>query len=279
MARTNMSATRIKPAASELLTLAVQRSVRLSPGFQRVTLGGGDVGRFTPMGFDQWFRLFLPTGGDQAESLRRLPARLDTLAYARYLLISRAVRPILRNYTVRGYRADGPDGPELDVDFVLHRDAAGDYGPAAAWAQGCRPGDTVAILDEGVSFNPPADRTGELLLVADETGLPAVAGILASLPAATVGRAVIEVPTAQDRQAVPGPEGVQVVWVDRDDPAAAPGRAAVRMVETLPIPSDGYAWVVGEQALCADLRRFWVAGGMPRTSVSFCGYYRYSAHH
>lgn len=59
-------------------------------------------------------------------------------------------RPVLRSYSVRAYRPDGPDGPELDIDFVLHGSAAdGTAGPAATWAQHCARDDAVAILDEG----------------------------------------------------------------------------------------------------------------------------------
>jgi NADPH-dependent ferric siderophore reductase len=39
-----------------------------------------------------------------------------------------------------------------------------------------------------------------VVLVAGESGLPAAAAILAALPVDTRGRAVLEVPTAEDRQ-------------------------------------------------------------------------------
>jgi NADPH-dependent ferric siderophore reductase len=74
-------------------------------------------------------------------------------------------------------RPDGPDGPELDVDFVLHGSAAdGTAGPAAVWARNCARGDAVAVLDEGIGFNPAPGRE-HFLLVAGETGLPAIAGL------------------------------------------------------------------------------------------------------
>src|SRR5699024_12415983 len=101
-----------------LLTLEVLRTERLSKSFSRVTLGRGDIDEFVYMGFDQWFRLFIPVSED---SLARLPAKLDTLAYMRYLTISKTSRPVLRNYTVAAYRPEGPDGPELDVDFEIGR--------------------------------------------------------------------------------------------------------------------------------------------------------------
>jgi NADPH-dependent ferric siderophore reductase len=50
MARTNMNATRVKPDSPELLTLELVRRERISPSFERVTLGGGDIGLFRPLG-------------------------------------------------------------------------------------------------------------------------------------------------------------------------------------------------------------------------------------
>jgi NADPH-dependent ferric siderophore reductase len=274
MARQNMNATRVKPAADGLLTLHVQRREQISPSFARVTLGGGDVDAFAPMGFDQWFRLFLPVS---EQSLSRLPNKLDTLSYLRYLAIAKTDRPVLRNYTVRAFRPDGANGPELDVDFVLHGSGA-DSGPAAAWAESCGPGDAVAILDEGISYNPPADRAGHTILVADETGLPAAAGILSSLGREVTGAAIIEIPHADDAQSIDAPAGVEVEWVVRSDPHARPGAAALAAASALPVPAQPFfAWAVGEQSLPTSMRRHWVQAGVPKSAVSFCGYWK-SAH-
>lgn len=273
MARSNVNAGRRKPEVSELLTLHVLRTARVSTGFVRVTLGGGDVGRFRAMGYDQWFRLFIPVA--DASSLSRLPNRLDTIAYLKYLAIAKTQRPVLRNYTVRAFRADGPDGPELDVDFVVHGSVAdGTAGPAATWAQTCVPGDAVAILDEGITFPAEAVRD-RVLLVADETGLPAVAGILASLTPDTRGLAVVEIAHDDDRQDLAGPAGVELRWVVRADPHAVAGRHALAVVEAEPAPTASVtAWVVGEQALVAAARRHWVGAGVPKDDVTFCGYWK-----
>lgn len=272
MARTNAETTRVKPEAARLLTLRVLRRAQISPNFARVTLGGGDIADFVFLGYDQWFRLFIPVaeGG-----LERLPNKLDMIAYAKYLAISKAVRPVLRNYTVRDFRADGPDGPELDVDFVIHGSSAeGTAGPAASWAQECEPGDPVALLDEGRMFTLP-DDVDRVLLVADETGLPAVAGILASLREDVVGTAIVELPSAEDAQELPKPAGVEVRWVVREDAHDIPGRAALAAVETFGVPPEPFSgWVVGEQSLAAGARRFWVRGGVPKERVMFCGYWK-----
>ncbi|MGK9148413.1 siderophore-interacting protein [Plantibacter flavus] len=272
MARTSAETTRIKPDVAKLLTLRVLRRAQISPNFARVTLGGGDIAEFVFLGFDQWFRFFIPVseGG-----LERLPNKLDMIAYAKYLAIAKAVRPVLRNYTVRDFRAEGPDGPELDVDFVIHGSAAdGTAGPAASWAQECRPGDAVALLDEGRMFNPPAD-TSRVLLVADETGLPAVAGILASLPKDAVGTAIVELPSEEDAQDLIAPAGVEVRWIVRTDAHDVPGRAAFAAAEAHGVPEDPfYGWVVGEQSLASGTRRLWVRGGASKDHVMFCGYWK-----
>lgn len=272
LAHNTIAATRIKPATSELLTLQVLRREQLSPHFARVTLGRGDIHRFTAMGFDQWFRLFIPVSED---SLSRLPKKLNALAYAKYLTISKTSRPVLRNYSVRAWRADGPDGPELDIDFVLHGSAADDTaGPAATWAAGCAEGDIVAILDEGIGFNPPPGLR-RMLLVADETGLPAVAGILASLPRDATGQALVEIPSAADRLPLEHPAGIEVTWVARGDEHATPGRAVLSAARAQPLPAEPfYGWVVGEQTLPATLRRHWVAAGVPKENITFVGYWR-----
>lgn len=274
MARaTNIQKTRIKPERPQLLTLRVLERVSVTPHFTRVTLGGGDIERFEHMGYDQWFRLFIPIAGE--DTLTKLPSKLNTVAYLKYLRIAKTERPVLRNYTVRDYRADGTEGPEIDVDFVVHGSAAdGTIGPAAHWAQTCKRNDPVAILDEGVTFNRPS-HLGEVVLVADETGLPAVAGILNSLPRDVTGRAVIEVPTEQDRQAIDGPDGVDVTWIPRNGSQAQPGAAALEVVKRLDLASpDAYYWVVGEQALPVGARRHWVEAGVPKSHITFCGYWR-----
>ncbi|UNX56149.1 siderophore-interacting protein [Georgenia sp. TF02-10] len=277
MARTGMSATRVKPAVAQLLTLHVLRSERISPSFVRVTLGGGEVERFAPMGFDQWFRLFLPVSD---ASLSRLPNRLDTLAYLRYLAIARTDRPVLRNYTVRAFRDHGPDGAELDVDFVLHGSVAdGTSGPAAAWAQTCRRGDAVAILDEGITFHPPEHLLRRVRVVVDETGLPAAAGILSSLPRDAAGVAVLEIPERGDAQDLTPPEHVTVEWVVREEPDAVPGAAALARAVAEPLDHPFYGWIAGEQRLATELRRHWVRSGAAKTDVTFGGYWKSRARH
>jgi NADPH-dependent ferric siderophore reductase len=266
-----MQATRTKPERGELLTLRVVRTELVSPSFVRVVFGGDDLARFQHMGYDQWFRLFLPVeGGD----LARAPRKLDTVSFVKFLTVAKAARPIFRNYTVRAFRRQ-PEGDELDVDFVVHGvgdDHVTSAPTAAAWAVGARPGDLAAIIDEGIGF----DRNvlgRPIVLVADESALPAAAGILESLPRTTRGTAILEVPTDADVRTIDAPDGLDVRWITRA-PDRAPGDAALNATALLPVGNDHAAWVAGEQSLARDTRRHWVAAGIPKDQISFTGYWR-----
>ena len=271
----------VKPDNQDLLHLTVLRTQRLSSHWMRVTLGGGDIDRFAPMGYDQWFRIFLPLGGD--EGLERLPAKAHKLVgYLRYLRIPNGVRPVMRNYSVRAFRAGtGGTDAELDVDFVLHGSAAeGTAGPASRWAETCGVGESVVIIDEGLAFNP-ARGTDRVLLVADETGLPAIASICATLPEDAVGLAIVEVPTAEDALDFDRPKGVEVRWIVRH-PADKPGEPALSALTALsPVElpaSPFHAYIVGEQSLPTGARRHLVNDRrIDRDLVSFCGYWRVGA--
>ena len=268
----------VKPETQGLVHLTVLRTEQLSPHWLRVTLGGGEIDRFRAMGYDQWFRLFLPLGGD--EGLERLPAKANKMfGYLKYLRIPDGVRPVMRNYTVRAFRpATATTGAEIDVDFVLHGSAAdGTAGPASRWAESCQAGESVVVIDEGLTFNP--DRgTDRVVLVSDETGLPAIAGICAALPSHATGLAIVEVPSAEDALGFPHPAGVTVHWIVRDHDVK-PGTPALQALRDASIPDAAiHAYIVGEQALATEGRRHLVGErGVPKDLVSFCGYWRVGA--
>lgn len=268
----------VKPASQDLIHLEVLRTERLSPHWMRITLGRGEIARFAPLGYDQWFRIFLPLGGD--DGLERIPAKANKIfGYLKYLRIPDGVRPVMRNYSVRSYRAAGSSGgPEIDVDFVLHGSGPS-AGPASRWADAAEPGESVVVIDEGLGFNP--DRgTERVLLVADETGAPAVASICASLPSHATGIAIVEAPSPEDVLEFEAPAGVEVRWIVRPSTpdAPKPGALALEALQQLPAPaSDTHAFIVGEQSLPTGARRHLVAQGLDKDRISFVGYWRVGA--
>lgn len=268
----------VKPETTELLPLEVLRTERLAPHWIRVTLGGGEIARFRPMGYDQWFRLFIPVAGDAG--LERVPAKAHKLfGYLKFLRIPDGERPVMRNYSVREYRAaTGERGAEIDVDFVLHGSAAdGTAGPASRWAKTCTPGDRVLIIDEGLTFNPQrgVDR---VVLVGDETALPAIASICASLPETASGIAIVEVPSAEDALEFAHPSGVSVEWIVRPH-GTAPGALALTSLRETELPDAPFhAYAAGEQSLASGVRKQLVTDrGVDKNAVSFCGYWKIGA--
>lgn len=254
---------------STLCVVEVVRTQQLSPSFRRITVRGEQLEPLPVHGYDQWFRLFLPQ--EEGETSFDLPTRVDMLGYLKYLRMPGAVRPPMRNYTVRELR---PGQLELDIDFVVH----GDEGLASRWASNTGPGDRIALIDQGRGFEP-SDSADHHLLVADETGLPAVAAILRDLRRDARGTAIIEIPHADDAQDTAAPAGFDLQWVVRRS-GERPGEAALAAAKDLTIPEGELnAYVVGEQALPTSLRRHLVAQGVPKKAIQFVGYWRLDKNH
>lgn len=263
-----MSNIAVVHAPSGLVHTSVVRRELVTPHMVRVTFGGGDLADFAFQGFDQWFRLAVPThaSGDRFDNL---PSTFGVGGYLKYLTTPSGTRPVIRNYTARAFREDVA---ELDVDFVVH----GTDGIAGPWAASVEPGSPraeVAFIDQGCGWKPvPHD---EVLLVGDESGLPAVAGILRDLPRDARGHAIIELFDLADRQETDAPAGVEVHWVERAA-SANPGAAALPRLGDLTFdPQRTYAFAVGESAVATGARRHLVGErGMPKQNVTFCGYWK-----
>lgn len=184
------------------------------------------------MRFDHWFRLFvrLPHQTEFA-----MPEISGKKWWEPYLAIPEETRPYCSNYTVADLR---PAEREMDIDFVVHTGQSGEpEDPAAIWACAATPGEQLAVLDQGILFDPSADAT-EVTIVADESGLPAVTGILRSLPAETVGRVIQEVPTAADRRRLTGPGHRRPAPPAPDRPAQGPDHL-LRLLENTEPPASG----------------------------------------
>lgn len=248
---------------SGLVLTNVRRTARISHHIVRVTLAGGDLHRFEYQGFDQWFRLALPVRDENR--FDNLPQRFGVGGLLKFLTLPKGTRPVIRNYTIRQF---AQQLGELDVDFVIH----GTEGVAGPWATSVEPGTQVGLIDQGRGWAPvPARR---LLIVADESAMPAALGILRDLPRDAVGDAIIELFDARDTQDAEAPEGVTVHWLLRD-PAASPGTAALPALRELSLDDSLYAFAAGESALATGTRRHLVnERHVPKANVTFCGYWR-----
>lgn len=256
----------VKPEKPTLSRLEVVRSARVSPNFVRVTLTGEDLAEFQPMGWDQWFRLFLPQS-HQVEP--KLPTSTGNLWWPQVLAMGKD-KPHVRNYTLREFR---PESLELDIDFVVHGEGVG---IASDWARTAPAGARAGILDQGISFvhRPDADWH---FLVADESGLPAVANVARDLPRDSTGVIIVEVPDADDARDLHEPAGMEVRWIARDHHAAPGVSALAAAKEVKPEGSNPSIYSVGESSLPTGLRRHLVSQGVPKNNIYFCGYWRVDA--
>ncbi|GAB3071844.1 siderophore-interacting protein [Pedococcus soli] len=236
--------TQTRPAPTTLVTpVLVEAIERISPSFVRVTFGGpGLVDLSTADGFDTRFKVVFPGPTGLLPGSTSTPEQWQESWRA----MPEAERSPMRTYTIREITTGG-DAVRLVTDFVVHEAATGDesaLGPACRWALTARPGDLVHIVGPhrrspmygGTEFDPGALR--DLLLIGDETALPAIARILEDVGPGFTGHAFVEVPTAADIPVLPEHDLVDVTWLVRG--GARQGRtlvAAVRSHLGLP-PTD-----------------------------------------
>jgi NADPH-dependent ferric siderophore reductase len=237
--------------------LQVRRSERITPRMIRVTLAGDELTGFGGDGPDRRIKMFFPVAGQERPAVPRATSGGP-------LWPAGEPRPAIRTYTVR--RFDAGVG-ELDVDFVLHEG----HGPAAAWARDARPGAWVGVSEPGGRYEP--DPAADFhVVIGDETALPAVATVLAALPAGVPALAFLEIADAAEEQELPG--SAQLRWVHRGD--AEPGEPLASAVRAAAFPAgSGQAWLSGESACVRDLRKHLLdERGLDRRRVYATGYWR-----
>lgn len=234
--------------------VAVRRVERISPSFVRLELGGDCLADFGVDGrlYDQRFKLIFPNAAGGLPTF----ADADESWWTTWRQIPENERGSMRTYTIRDVAGQG-DRTRLVVDIVVHEH--GDQtGPGNDWALQASVGDRLMTMAPrrghdfgGIEFAPGAAST--LLIVGDETALPAVSGILRDLDASARGTVVVEVPVADDvLHDVRGPAGVEVVWLPRDG-ASRGERLRAAVLERLAADVAGAAPAVGDDEVDPDL--------------------------
>ncbi|WED22545.1 siderophore-interacting protein [Vibrio sp. JC009] len=125
-------------------------------------------------------------------------------------------RPFMRTYTIKKFNKAEKS---IEVQFVRHITESPEGGFACNWAFEAQKGDSISIAGPGIiqGLNHDADW---FFLVADMTALPAMSVKLKNLPAGAKGYAVVEVNSADDKQTLEAPEGIEIEWLIKDDESA-----------------------------------------------------------
>jgi NADPH-dependent ferric siderophore reductase len=238
------------PLAVRRVTVA--RVTPLAPSMRRITLTGPELAGFSALGPADHVKLFFP---DPSGALAVPDLGPDGMQRPAAGMI------ISRDYTPLAFRAEAL---ELDIDFVLH----GDEGPASAWAAQAAPGDALGIGGPRGSRLPPADL-GRLLLIADETALPASRRWLELVPADVPVTGIFEV-ADDELETYLDDTRVAAEWLRRED---AELDEALRSLG--PIADDTFVFLAGEATTLAPLRRYLRRElGLPAEQVSASGYWK-----
>jgi NADPH-dependent ferric siderophore reductase len=235
----------------------------LSAHLVTVTLGG--MTDYASTGVpDEYIRVLIPPAG--AELV--LPQIDDNWAIT---YPEGAAEPDFRVYTISDYRVvDGES--QIDLDIALH-----DEGVGSDWARRCRPGDQVGLIEPHGLYAAPAGVAWQLL-VADITGVPALARILRGL--APEQKAVVHVVVTDEGDEIPLPSAadVDLTWevVAKDTDIC---EALSEAVTTRELPdADRYVWLAGEARSSRAVRRHlrrelkW-----PQSDFYTCGYWQIDA--
>jgi len=255
-----------------LRELEVLRVEDVTPSMRRITFGGPgllthirdgeEVPALVSDGFDDDVRLILPdpdTGGRP---------RPRSLGDGR-LEWTEQVNDLFRTYTVRKWTPDAGRYGELVIDFARHGS-----GLAESWSAEAQPGDLVYVAGPKNCGSHPS-HTDWLLLIGDETALPAIGRCLEECPAGHPVTAVVEVPSRADIQEISTGAALDMHWVVRDeggdftDEILRLGRAGNRLPSGTP-----FIWAAGEAGRLKKIRAFARRSGVPREHVQITGYWR-----
>ncbi len=172
-----------------------------------------------------------------------------------------------RHYTIRSFDLAAQ---RLSIDFVLH----GDEGLAMRWLAQVREGDQI------VAFGPRGrnvihDGAGWRLFVGDETGLPAIAAMIETLPAGAHATAIIEVPDAADTQSITTPANVDIIWLPRGGAPKPPSEQLIAAVNAWQPPDgEGHCYLLAETGAVRAIRRALLERGISKESIFAEGYWR-----
>jgi NADPH-dependent ferric siderophore reductase len=213
----------------------------VTPRMLRITFTG-DLDDFRDQGTDQHVALkFHPPEAIVPPSLR-----LEEMQ-----ALAEFAHTFMRRYTVRRW---DPATREVDFDFFVHEP----LGLASRWALEARVGDELVWWGPTPAWRPGPD-TARVVLVGDETALPAIDAVLAGLDPGVEAVVVAEVADGDDEAYLAHhADRAGITWVHR---AGEPGDGSPGLLEALAgvdlgDPAGTRVWGAAEFATVGALRRF-----------------------
>ncbi|MBZ9772388.1 siderophore-interacting protein [Mesorhizobium sp. CO1-1-8] len=214
----------------------------LTPNMRRIRFSGENLARFGKFG-GMHLRMLFPS--------QDMPDPIWPSLGANGLPVwpSDAQRPTARIYTIRKLDL-GRD--LIEVDFLIHPGE----GVGSAWAARAAPGKKLGVMGP---LGRPVRRASWFLLGADETGLPALARLLETLPAETKGIAFVEIADDGERHAIDNKTGIELSWLPRNGVPAGEDMRLADAIRTVSWPRTGstFGWFAAEGTAARLVREHW----------------------
>ncbi|WP_455274320.1 DUF2218 domain-containing protein [Rhizobium herbae] len=221
------------PVVPNLHHVTVVSADDITPHMRRVIFSCADVAEFA--GGDMHVRVLVPPKG-------RPPVWPGFREDGRIAWPAGEDEILVRVYTIR---AVDLERKEISIDFLQHPEA-GIPTPGADFARDAQAGDKAALLGPGGGSLPQAQS---MLLIGDESALPAIARIAAEVPAGTYMRAIIEVEDEAEEQSFPTAGSLEARWLHRsqypdrkDRILLAEGQNAIASID-----QDTFVWAACEK--------------------------------
>lgn len=238
-----------KPSPRQLTLISNQL---LTPHMRRLVLGDESLADFPDVYPGSYIKLLFNAQGETDLSQ-----------------LTQEQRPAMRTYSIR---ALDKLNARLTLDVVMHGKGH-ETGPGSNWAATAKPGQPICIAGPGHLAKHAALEEGAdwVFFVGDATALPAIACYLHSLPAQTVGYALIQVKSVDDIQPLSAPAGVEIRWLQEEARQSLP-----EQVMALPwLPGRVGVWVACEFDMMRALRGYFRnQRNVPHQDIYISSYWR-----
>jgi NADPH-dependent ferric siderophore reductase len=254
--------TRVRREPPPLLPVTVIERVEQTPRMIGLTFEGDGIRDLTAEQPAMSVRLLIPTPGT------------DTLVTPEWngneFLLPDGSRPALRTFTP--LNVDN-DAGRLEVEIVRHPGGA-----VSEWAETVQPGDPAAISGPGSGYSYPSG-VDTLIVLADETAMPAAIQLAEMAPDRLTARVHVEIVADEARRAAEPPGHHTFDWYVTV-PGELPGGRIVDVVRSLDALADGtHIWAAGEASAMQAIRtHLFDRLGLERRRATVRGYWKPARH-
>ena len=168
-------------------------------------------------------------------------------------------------YTIRNFSQD-----EIKMWFVLHSHS----GNLGNWAEKAKTGDQ-AILWGPRSMFSPSKKFSHLILIADETGIPAMKAISENNKNFSKCTTFYEVIDESCQIPTKGENNILENWIYREGDKPGEGEKLLNRLKAYQLPkNDFYIFGAGEARQMMKIRKFFKSEGVAKEEMHITGYWK-----